>query len=168
MFKRLKQIRKDKKLTQREFAELLGTKRDAYASYETGRVTPALSFVKLVCSKFNVNEEWLLNGTKPIYISNSENISLLEKISDEYNLDNFQKKLIQKYLELTVQQKNAVKEFLSEIMSDEPITSNTKIVNNELSTTKEMSLKPAYEMTDEEIDEEVEAYRQQLILEKTQ
>lgn len=31
-----------------------------------------------------------------------------------------------------------------------------------------MSLKPAYEMTDEEIDEEVEAYRQQLILEKTQ
>ncbi len=93
---------------------------------------------------------------------------MLEKISDEYNLDNFQKKLIQKYLELTVQQKNAVKEFLSEIMSDEPITSNTKIVNNELSTTKEMSLKPAYEMTDEEIDEEVEAYRQQLILEKTQ
>ena len=117
MFKRLKQIRHNKNLTQREFSELLGTTRDAYASYETGRVVPALSFVKLVCSKFDINEEWLLNGTEPMCTSGNDN--LINKIATEYKLDDFQQKLIQKYLELTEQQKSSVKAFLNSLFEEE-------------------------------------------------
>jgi len=166
MFKRLKQIRKDRNLTQREFSELLGTKRDAYASYETGRVVPSLSFVKLICSTFNVNEEWLLNGTEPIYNNNSGDNTLIEKISNEYNLDNFQKKLVQKYLELTEQQKNAVKSFLDKVYEEEFINpQSSENVSDEISVTEETTLQdeteeefpPEYEnMSIEEIEKQAD------------
>lgn len=58
----LKQLRKELKLTQQEFADKLGIKRNTVATYETGKSNPSDSAVALICKEFNVNEEWLRTG----------------------------------------------------------------------------------------------------------
>ena len=82
--------------------------------------------------------------------------------------DNFKKRLLSVLSSLNENDWEFLERKAKELISIETDEIPAKNSNNELSATKEMSLKPAYKMTDEEIDEEVEAYRQQLILEKTQ
>ena len=157
MNKRIKELRKKLKLTQANFGKQIGLKATAIGMYESGDRNITEQTIKLICREFNVNEEWLRNGKGEMF-----------KKEKNYSLDEFLKKRNATPLEI---------EFMKIYFSlDE--TTRKKIISdfkkaileqgNELSTTKEMSLKPAYEMTDKEIDEEVEAYRQQLILEKTQ
>ena len=67
MYKRLKEIRKSIGDTQTQFAEKLGTSRNAIASYELGKVIPNDTFIQLLCAKFNINEEWLRTGNGEMY-----------------------------------------------------------------------------------------------------
>ncbi|MCI9072812.1 MAG: helix-turn-helix transcriptional regulator [Lachnospiraceae bacterium] len=71
---RIKRIRKELDLTQQEFADRLGIKRGGIANYEVGRNEPADSVISLICREFDVNENWLRQGTGTIF---------LEKTGDE-------------------------------------------------------------------------------------
>lgn len=62
MYERIKLIRKNAKLTQSEFGEVIGATRSMVAVYETGRVIPDKAMQMLICSKFNVSEQWLETG----------------------------------------------------------------------------------------------------------
>lgn len=62
MKNRIKELRNSLNLTQNEFGEKIGCTRDAIAAYERG-VTVKDAIIKLICIEFNVNEEWLRNGT---------------------------------------------------------------------------------------------------------
>lgn len=59
---RLKKLRKELDLKQREFAKKIGTSQNVLANYETGRRNPSNSVINNICKTFNVNEEWLRNG----------------------------------------------------------------------------------------------------------
>lgn len=67
MDKRLKLLRKTLDLTQQEFADRLGVKRNTIANYETGRNEPVGSIFALICREFGVSEEWLRNGTGDMF-----------------------------------------------------------------------------------------------------
>lgn len=60
--KNLKKLRKRLELTQQEFANCIGVKRNTVATYETGKSNPSDAAVTLICRTFNVNEEWLRTG----------------------------------------------------------------------------------------------------------
>ncbi|MDE6365810.1 MAG: helix-turn-helix domain-containing protein [Lachnospiraceae bacterium] len=62
MKERLKKIRKSLDLTQQEFADRIGIKRNSYANYEIGRNIPIDAIILSICREFNVNEDWLRNG----------------------------------------------------------------------------------------------------------
>lgn len=62
MKERLKQLRKTLGITQQEFADKIGIKRNSYANYETGRNTPIDAIILSICREFNVNEQWLRTG----------------------------------------------------------------------------------------------------------
>ena len=62
MNERIKKLRKALGLTQQEFAERLGIKRNTVANYETDRNTPIDAVISLICREFDVNEEWLRTG----------------------------------------------------------------------------------------------------------
>lgn len=66
---RIKQIRKEKKLTQKEFAKRLGIKQNTVASYEIGRIGVSDSVIISICREFNVLEEWLRTGNGEMYAS---------------------------------------------------------------------------------------------------
>lgn len=67
MNERLKELRKTLKLTQQEFADRLNIKRGAIANYEIGRNVPIDAVVSLICKEFNVNEDWLRNGSGEMF-----------------------------------------------------------------------------------------------------
>lgn len=68
MNERLKELRKSLGLTQQEFAERLGIKRNAVANYEVGRNAPADMVISLICREFGVNETWLRTGDGPQFV----------------------------------------------------------------------------------------------------
>lgn len=65
---RLKQLRKALNLTQQEFADRIGVKRNSFANYETGRNTPIDAIIVSICREFNVNEEWLRTGEGEMFL----------------------------------------------------------------------------------------------------
>ena len=59
---RIKKLRKALELTQQEFAERIGIKRNTVATYEIGRNVPLDAVIASMCREFNVNEAWLRTG----------------------------------------------------------------------------------------------------------
>lgn len=96
MNERLKKLRKTLDLTQQEFADKIGVKRNSLANYETGRNTPIDAIVVSICREFNVSEEWLRTGKGEMFIQLSHNQEIAEFVgqlmSDED--DSFKKRLI--------------------------------------------------------------------------
>lgn len=62
MKNRIKQIRKDSKLTQAEFGERIGVKGNTITNYENGLRNPTAAVILSICREFNINEEWLRTG----------------------------------------------------------------------------------------------------------
>jgi len=62
MNERIKKLRKSLGLTQQEFANRIGMKRNTVANYEIDRNEPSNSVIALICREFNVSEIWLRTG----------------------------------------------------------------------------------------------------------
>lgn len=73
----IKQLRLQLGLTQEEFGERIGVKRNTVASYEAGNRTPTEQGFLSMCREFNVREEWIKNGTGEMF----EDLSEDEKIA---------------------------------------------------------------------------------------
>lgn len=82
MNERLKDLRKMLGLTQQEFAEKLGIKRNAVTNYEVGRNLPADMVVSLICREFNVREEWLRTGEGSPFVEKTRD-QMIEEMVDE-------------------------------------------------------------------------------------
>lgn len=84
LHERIKELRKNYlHMSQTDFGERLGVSRSVINNIERNvlaRPDQKLSLMKLICSEFNVNEEWLLNGTEPMFVQ-----------PDTFNLDDFVK-----------------------------------------------------------------------------
>lgn len=83
-YERIRELRKTYlHLSQTEFGERLGVSRSVIKNIELNalaRPDQKLSLMKLICSEFNVNEEWLLNGAEPMFVQ-----------PDTFSLDDFVK-----------------------------------------------------------------------------
>lgn len=78
MNERIRKLRRHLDLTQQEFADRLSVKRGAIANYEIGRNEPTDAVISLICREFNVNEEWLRNGTGEMFIEMDKEDQLME------------------------------------------------------------------------------------------
>ncbi|WP_139993648.1 helix-turn-helix domain-containing protein [Kurthia sp. Dielmo] len=76
---RLKYLRKEKKLTQNDMAELLGITRQGYAKYESGSGEPDIKAIDKLANFFNVTTDYLLGRSD---IKNPEKMTN-EGISNE-------------------------------------------------------------------------------------
>lgn len=81
VYERIRILRKEVlKMSQEAFAERLGVSRSVIKNIELNalaRPDQKLSLYKLICSEFNINEEWLLNGAGDMYASNEAEYSAL-------------------------------------------------------------------------------------------
>lgn len=65
---RIRKLRRTLDLTQQEFADRLGIKRNTVANYESGRNEPIDAVISLICREFNVSEKWLRDGTGEMFV----------------------------------------------------------------------------------------------------
>jgi len=66
---RIKYFRKNVlKLNQTDFAQSIGMKQRGASGMEQNGATVTDRAIKSICMAFNLNEDWLRNGTEPMYI----------------------------------------------------------------------------------------------------
>ncbi len=67
---RLKEFRKEQKVTLNKLGELLNCSYGTIAGYEHGRYLIATPFLYMICKKYNISADYLLSKTdKPKYLS---------------------------------------------------------------------------------------------------
>ncbi len=106
MRERLKKLRKTLDLTQQEFADRIGSKRNTVAKYETDVNTPSTAVISLICREFNVNEEWLRNGTGEMFLPANrytEIARLTKQLLDEEE-DSFKNRFISMLANLNIEE----------------------------------------------------------------
>lgn len=120
MNSRLKELRKSVNLTQTEFADKLGLAQNSIASYESGRRTPNEAIVKSICREFNVNYEWLVNGTGSMFVELSREEEIAKYFGTLLKDDDmeFQKKFIRALSKLSVDEWKMIEDFIDELKKD--------------------------------------------------
>ncbi len=100
MYERIKLLRTEElHLTQTEFGEHLGVKRDVINNIENNRLkNPSKQepLYRLICQKFDVNEEWLRTGNGEMFIEvDKENLLMMwaaDVLKDES--DSFKRRFV--------------------------------------------------------------------------
>lgn len=145
---RLKLLRKELQLNQQEFADKLGINRGTLANYEVGRNEPIDAVIKLICGKFNVNEEWLKTGEGEMFVklSRSDELQRLIDASLSEESGEFKRRIATAIMRLTPEQLRICTDWIKETFNlvDAP-AADPAPVERELT-----------------IDEKVESYRREL------
>ena len=93
---RIKAIRNAVGKSQTDFAKELSVSRSAICKMESGENYPSEQTIKLICSEFNVNEEWLRTGNGEMFIPVSKSDLIADMMSDVLKCDEdaFKRRLI--------------------------------------------------------------------------
>ncbi|MDE6905305.1 MAG: helix-turn-helix domain-containing protein [Lachnospiraceae bacterium] len=112
---RIKRVRKEANLTQKDFAKRLGIKQNTVASYEMGRIGISDAIITSICREFNINEEWLRYGKEPmnnlIEDKLSKYLGQIAKGNDDFIQD-----LIEVYMELDQTSKDTLKMLTNQLV----------------------------------------------------
>lgn len=152
MNERIKQIRRELGLTQQEFADRIGLKQNSIALIEGGKRNISDQAVLSICREYGINEEWLRTGKGEKMVPDASDE--LEALVKRYDLSNADQVLIEKYINLKAGSRETIIDFITDVVAAlEDLDPNAKA----------FSSGSASEL---DIDAEVEAYRQQLELQK--
>lgn len=166
MNERIKKLRKTLDLTQQEFADKIGMKRNTVANYETDRNEPSNSVITLICKTFNVSEAWLRTGEGEMFVQQSADDELAQVFAAiAASDDELIKRIIRAYWLLDDKEKAAVKKLIDGFTLDGSTVPAFAPAPVDRRTLAE---KPAAEWTDAEINAETEEYRRELLEEKKQ
>lgn len=78
MHERIKKLRKTLDLTQQEFADKIGVKRNTVGQWEIGRNSITDQVVFSICREFDVSEEWLRTGEGEMFERMTDQQKLLK------------------------------------------------------------------------------------------
>jgi len=167
---RIKKLRKGLDLTQQEFSERIGIKRNTIAKYETGRGEPIDAVISLMCREFNVNETWLRAGEGEMF--NSAQETELDILAKKYRLSDIGRALIAAYIQLNETDRASVDRYVRLLASGGfPLNAPTPAHPAAPAPERPAKAKPPVwqapeEWTAADIDAEAERYRQQLLSEQ--
>lgn len=111
---RIKEIREYYKLTQDEFGKRIGSARNTIANYENGNRNPSNSVVKSICREFNVNENWLRDGTGEMFLEVKENSIVAKATALLGEKDPLFEAFIDTYSKLTPKNREILLQFMTD------------------------------------------------------
>ena len=115
MNERLSELRKALGLSMEKFGSKIGLSRSAISKMESGSSGLSEQTILSICRVFRVNYHWLTEGDGPMFSGTPE--SVVDEIAEDYNLDDIDKKIIEKYLELDEAQRKIIKDYLKSIFT---------------------------------------------------
>ena len=155
---RIRAVRNRLDLTQIEFGSKVGISQGHLTSIENGKRTVTEKTLKVICATFDVNEEWLRTGEGEMFVE--EDNELIAQLAKKYSLDAFSRRFIETYIKLPEEQRAVIKKFAYSMVAG----GNADVeVGEELFPV----LNESHELTESEIDAEVESYRKELEIEKS-
>ncbi len=113
MNERIKQIRLNLGLTQQRFAERIGLKQNSIALIESGKRNISDQAILSICREYSVNEEWLRYGSGDMFSPEPEDE--LQVLTEKYGLTAADRTLIEKFLALKAESRNAVIHFIEDV-----------------------------------------------------
>ena len=101
MPERIRDLRKALGLTQQDFADRLGVKRNTVALYETGKSGISDGIIKSICREFGVSEQWLRTGEGEMFVPRTKNQVITDFMADlVMEDDSFKKRIIEALAQL--------------------------------------------------------------------
>lgn len=114
MNERIKQLRKELGLSQEDFGKQLGVTRGAIVNAELGRASIKPLFISLICTVFNVNEDWLRTGEGDMFEPVSKDDEFHQLLTDiEFSEDDFVKDLLRAYWNLDKNEKAVIRKLIN-------------------------------------------------------
>lgn len=112
---RLKQLRKELKLSQEVFGKRLGITGGGISKLEKGERNITEQMILSICREFRVNYFWLTEGKGEIFSGTPQTV--VDELAEDYDLDDIDKKIIEKYLEFTPEKRAVLKEYMKSIFT---------------------------------------------------
>ena len=141
---RLIQLRKALNLSMEAFGKKIGVGRSTISRLESGTNGFTDQMTRSICREFGVNYEWFVSGVGEMFSEVPQTV--VDELCAQYDLDEFDRIMIQEYLKMDEASRNVLKTYIRKICG--------QISEAEDTQTK--------------IDAEVEAYREELELEARQ
>lgn len=141
MNERIKAIRRALDLTMEQFGKRIGLSKSAISLIESGKNGTTDQTVTSICREYNVNENWLRTGEGSMF--DASDASALDRLAEEYHLDDRKKAVVVAFLKLSTADQEAILRYVDTLSA-------------ELAASP-----PALD-----VDAEVEAYRQELLFQK--
>lgn len=118
MNNRIKEIRKAYGLTLEKFGERLGVGKAAISKLEHGENNVSEQMIKSICREFNINEEWLRNGTGSMKLEIDLDIEYGRICADLGINDDRAKKIIMNYARFTPEDKQLFWNYVDALMKE--------------------------------------------------
>lgn len=114
---KLKQLRKELKLTQAAFGEKLGVSVDVIKNLEYSRTTPGDLFLKHLCEVYNVNRAWIDGVDNEMFIRPADDATLVEQLLNQANASPAVRSLLYSWLQLPPDKRVILEEFAEDFAS---------------------------------------------------
>lgn len=118
---RIKLIRKEKKITQVKFGEIIGVKGNTVTNYETGLRIPTDAVIKSICREFNVSETWLRTGEGEMFEELDPDDELMQWAGRVLasDTDDFRKRFVRMLSKLTLAEWELLAKMATELIENE-------------------------------------------------
>lgn len=110
---RVREVRKTLNLTLEKFGEKVGVGKTAISKIEKSERSLTEQMAKAICREFRVDYFWLTEGNGDMFTNTPQ--SVVDEIAEEYNLDAVDKKIIEKYLELSEEHRKILKDYIRSV-----------------------------------------------------
>lgn len=115
---RIYQIRSSLDLSMEKFGKKIGISKVSVHNIEKGINNPSEQTIMLICREFNVNYEWLTQGTgNEMFISHDDH--KINEIMEEYGLGESERPLVEGYLKAPECVRKQVADYLNSIIERE-------------------------------------------------
>lgn len=107
---RITELRKVLNLSMEKFGNQVGITKSSINAIEKGRNNPSEQTIMLICKAYNVSPLWLKEGAGDMFLDFPK--TELDRIAQDYALDETDKILIETFLESSESDRQAIKNFL--------------------------------------------------------
>lgn len=112
---RISDLRKALGLSMEKFGSRIGVTRSAISKMESGISGLSEQTILSICREFHVNYFWLTEGKGDMFTGTPK--SVVDEIAEDYKLDDIDKKILEKFLELSPEKRAVIKEYLKSIFT---------------------------------------------------
>lgn len=102
-------------MTKTAFAERLNVSQAFVSQLCSGAKQPSERTLMDICREFRVNYLWLTEDKGDMFTTTPK--SVVDELAEDFKLDDIDKKIIEKYLELSDSQRAVIKEYIKSIFT---------------------------------------------------